>query len=280
MKSVHDTFHLIAISDVHHAQSASDEDLLIQDLQRKHPKRLFIGIGDELDSISRADKRHKLEDLKDKFCTKKTYPRFVDAEIEDYADIVSTYTKKEEWLGHISGNHPLVMTENNLDPVQRLCNILDHPYLGYSAFVPITITYGTTGRISMMIMCHHGFGGGSARKEGASLNSFIDHSLRYEAWDLALYGHRHDRWVKMVPRIRPQSHGVKQKSPWVRSIDRVVCQCGTYLRTLSHGEYPTYSEKMGFPPRPLGCVVLEIGIKRILDNGMDNLILNFIGSNV
>ena len=203
----------------------------------------------------------------------------VDAEVEDYAAILKEYTTPDEWLGHISGNHPLVMSEYGMDPVERLCAILGHVYLGYSAFVPVNIASHGTARVSLMIMAHHGFGGANSRKEGASFNSYIDHALRFEEWDLAVYGHRHDRWSKTIPRIRPQTSGINKAPAWVRAVDRKVCQCGTYLKTLSHSKYPSYAEKQGYPPRPLGCLHLRIGVDRTKEDGRDNLKLEFRGSN-
>lgn len=278
LTNINDTIHLLVISDVHHAQEASDENRLVQDLKVKYSQRLILGLGDELDCISRADKRHDPANLKDRFFTKNTYSRLVDAEIEDYASILDIYTKPDEWLGHISGNHPMVMSEYGVDPIERLCIMLNHIYLGYSAFIPITIEYFGA-RISLMIMAHHGFGGTNARKEGSSVNAYIDHCMRYEGWDVAAYGHRHDRWIKTVPRIKPQQT-IRTKPAWIRAIDRIVLQSGTYLRTLSHSKYPTYSEKAGYVPRPLGCLVLEIGIDRNQEEGKNNYSLKFIRSNV
>lgn len=276
-KSIHDRINLILISDVHHAQSASDEGLLIRELREtaKLPNRLILGIGDELDSISRADKRHKPEDLKEKFLKKENYHRLIDAEIEDYARILSSFTRPEEWLGHLSGNHPEIMSEYGVDPVERLCILLQHIYLGYSAFIPIMIEFVNKRCVSCMILAHHGFGGTNARKEGSSLNAYIDHAMRYEDWDIAIYGHRHDRWIKTIPRIKPQGGGIKKNLAWVRAVDRKIIQAGTYLRTLSHSKYPTYAEKAGYPPRPLGCVKVSVGLERIKENGKDNLNLKF-----
>jgi len=265
---------------VHHAQDASNEDLLIEDLKDKPPNRYIIGVGDELDSISRGDKRHKLEDLKDKFANKKTYPRLITAEVDDLCNIYAKYTNKDEWLGHISGNHPLVLCEESqIDPVMSMCEKLGHRYLGYSAFVPLSIE-AKSRRVSCMIMAHHGFGGGGARKEGSGVNAYVDHALRFEGWDIACYGHRHDRWVRTIPRIKPQESGHLIRSPWVRAVDRVVLQCGTYMRTLSHSEYPTYSEKAGYPPRPIGCVKLKIGIERFREVERDNVSLKVISSTI
>jgi hypothetical protein len=254
---------------------------LIEDLKEPRPNRIIIGVGDELDSISRADKRHKLEDLKDRFTTKHVYPRYIDAEMEDYADILKEYTKPQEWLGHCSGNHPLVMTTTNVDPVSNLCTRLGHPYLGYSAFVPVVVQY-TTCRVNFMIMCHHGFGGANSRKEGASVNAYIDHALRYDGWDLCLFGHRHGRWVQIVPKIAPQFGGKRRDTIWVKATERIVAQTGTYLRTLSQGEYPTYSEKMGYPPKPIGCLVLKYKLSgRYPDGevGGRQMVMEYLGSN-
>lgn len=131
-----------------------------------------------------------------------------------------------------------------------------------------------------MIMAHHGFGGANARKEGGSLNAYIDHALRFEGWDIAAYGHRHDKWVKVIPRVAPQESGNSVKQPWVRAIDRTVLQCGTYLRTLSHSDYPTYSEKAGYPPRPLGCLKLKIGTTRNCKGGRDTYTIKVISTSV
>lgn len=233
-----------------------------------------------MDSISRADHRHKMEDLKEYFTSKKIYPHLIQAEVDDLANIYAKYTNKDEWLGHISGNHPLVLTEQTqIDPVMSLCHQLGHRYLGYSAYVPLSIEIGM-GRVRCMIMAHHGFGGASARKEGSGINAYIDHALRYEGWDVCAYGHRHDKWVKTVPRIRPQEPGRTSKSPWVRAVDRLVLQSGTYLRTLSHSDYPTYGEKAGYPPRPLGCVKLKVKMHREQGEGRDNLILKVVSASV
>lgn len=279
LKSIKEEINLLCISDVHHAQDASCEKTLIEDLRKPLQNRLIIGIGDELDSIARADRRHKLEDLKEKFRKKEVYPRLIDAEKDDYAKILSKYTGPHEWLGHCSGNHPLAMTEYNVDPVESLCTKLAHPYLGYSAFVPIVLQYRTA-CLGCMILAHHGFGGTNARQEGSGVNSYINHALRYEGWDIALYGHRHDRWSKVVPRIQPQAGGHTTKPRWVKSIDRLVCQCGTYMRTLSHGEYPTYSEKAGYPPRPIGALTVKFGIDRDRKDGRDNISLRFLNSSL
>jgi hypothetical protein len=171
------------------------------------------------------------------------------------------------------------MSEYGMDPIERMCALLKHTYLGYSAFVPVFINVHGNTSLSLMIMAHHGFGGGTARKEGSGLNAFIDHAMRYEGWDLACYGHRHDRWSKTVPRIKPQEGSNGKKPAWVRAIDRKVCQCGTYLRTLSHSKYPSYAEKAGYPPRPTGCLHLRIGVRREREDGRDNIQLEFRGSN-
>ena len=204
----------------------------------------------------------------------------IDEEVEDYANILREHTKPEEWLGHISGNHPNVMSETSqVDPTMNLCNNLGHRYLGYSAFVPLNLQVSGK-RLSCMLMCHHGFGGTNARHEGSGINSYIQHAMRFEGFNIALYGHRHDRWVMRVPRISPQVVGGNIIKPqWIEASERLVCQCGTYLRTMARGVYPTYSEKKGYTPKPLGALILKIGMDRTQVNGKDNIRLKFCGNN-
>jgi hypothetical protein len=187
----------------------------------------------------------------------------LEAEKEAFVKVIKKYTKPEEWIGHISGNHPLFSLDNGLDLPAQICAELGHRYLGYSAYVPLRI-YLENNKASwkhLMILAHHGFGGAGARWEGSALNSYIQHALRYGSWDIAAYGHRHDRWLKVLSVMEPFYNNIRGER-WVKDSERIVLQAGTYLRTLSHGPLPSYSEKRGMSPRPLGCIALQMCLWR------------------
>jgi len=256
-----------ALGDIHHLQKASDEDRLISDILDRPTKQTFyISMGDSLDSIGgRANKYFSPMSIKDKFLTGEKPP--LNMELDDLCRIYQKYTKPSQWIGHISGNHPLMLMDNGLDLMQNLCATLKHRYLGYQAYVPIhIITPRSDPRyFSLMIFACHGFGGGNARWEGSALNAYIAHSARYDGWDIALYGHRHDKWIKPLARIKPHFN-VKSKQRWIIEDIKLVCQTGTYLRTLSKSLYPSYSEKSGMHPRPLGCINIQFKVVQEADD--------------
>lgn len=225
-----------AVGDIHHLLRDSDENRLIEDLKdRPTDKVLYIDMGDSLDSIGGpAHKYFSPERVKLKFL--QAGVPLLNAELNDLCDIFKKYTKPKEWLGHFSGNHPLMLLSNGLDLSQELCSRLGHRYLGYQAYVPISIDAGGR-RVSLMMLGSHGFGGAGQRWEGSALNAYIQHALRYDGWDIALYGHRHDKWVKPLAKISPYCHANGKR--WVRESVRLIAQTGTYLRTLTDGPYPS-----------------------------------------
>ena len=271
-----ETVTIRAFGDIHLSQKASDTDKLIEDLKdRKTDKTLFIDMGDSMDSIGgTAHKYFNPKSLKDEIMLADVPP--LNAERDMLIKLLKKYTKPEEWLGHFSGNHPLMLLNTGLDLMQDVCSQCGHTYLGYQAYVPIQAE--TSGhRIPIMILGSHGFGGGGQRWEGAGVNAYIQHAMRYEGWDIALYGHRHDKWVKPLAKIWPYAYPSGARG--IKEDIRIVAQCGTYLRTLSNGVYPTYSEKAGMTPRPLGCVDIQFKIVRERnDEGAKTLKVKFLNT--
>lgn len=265
------------LGDIHLSQKASDTDRFIEDLkERPTDKTFFIDLGDSMDSIGgTAHKYFNPKSMKDEILLAEVPP--LNAERDMLIDILKTYTKPREWIGHFSGNHPLMLLSNGLDLMQDVCSQCGHTYLGYSAFVPIYIDNPSHHMVSIMILGHHGFGGGGQRWEGSGVNSYIQHAMRYEGWDIALYGHRHDKWVKPLAKIWPYAHSSGKRD--VREDIRVIAQCGTYLRTLSKTVYPTYSEQKGMTPRPLGCIDIQFKVvQERNDDGSRSMKVKFLNS--
>jgi len=271
------------LGDIHHLSIDSDEDRLVDDLRyRPVPQTYFINTGDSSEGIGPAHKYFSIDRIKPKFLAsydeakKKLTPvkkPLLDAEIEDLAKTIKRHTKPEEWLGHVGGNHDYFQLGSGTDLSQRLCTQLNHRYLGFQAFVPLKIETPRGGVSVLMIFVCHGFGGG--RKSGAGLNSYIDHAACYGDWDIALYGHRHDKWVKEVSYITPHFN-CKTGERWIRNYSRVIAQTGTYLRTLSNGERPNYAEKGGSHPRPLGCIHVKFCVRRKKIDGIYRQVVEWI----
>ena len=267
---------LRALGDIHLAQKASDTDKFIEDLKSRPTKTtLFIDMGDSMDSIGgTAHKYFNPKSLKDEIMLAEVPP--LNAERDMLISLLKKYTKPREWIGHFSGNHPLMLLNTGLDLMQDVCSQCGHTYLGYSAYVPIQFTLTGNIYVTLMILGSHGFGGGGQRWEGSAMNSYIAHAMRYEGWDIALYGHRHDKWVKPLAKIYPYQHS--RGGRWIREDTRIIAQTGTYLRTLSNGVYPTYSEKAGMTPRPLGGVDIQFKVARETENGNRSLKIQFLNT--
>lgn len=258
--SLGEPIHLRMLGDIHHLLQDSDEDRLISDLRnRPGDKTYFLDMGDACDAIAPAHKYFSLHRIKNKF--KIQDAPLLDAELQDLAGIISEWTSPEEWIGHLSGNHPLFLLNNGLDICQNLCSLLGHRYLGYSAFIPVVLTFGKGKEYSLMILAHHGFGGGGARTEGAAITAYTNHARNYTGWRIAVYGHRHQKGIWPLSVISPHVN-LRTGERWIKDEERYLCLSGSYLRTLSDSEYPSYSEKGGMNPRSLGCVTLSFKISR------------------
>jgi hypothetical protein len=265
-----ETFTIKALGDIHHLLKESSEDKLIQDLTtRTTDKTLFIDIGDNLDSIGGAAHKYfspsRVKERMFSYTDRDGNPMpLLNAEVEDLCNIIAEHTKPSEWIGHLSGNHPLMQMQNGIDMCQFMCQKLGHRYLGYQAYVPIELKMSGGHNFTLMIFVSHGFGGG--RTEGAGWNAYINHSARYSDWDIALYGHRHLKGVMPLASIKPY---INQRTGrrWVKEETKLIAQTGTYLRTLSKTVYPTYSEKAGMNPRPIGCVSIPISLRRHDEDG-------------
>ena len=247
-----DEFKLICFSDVHYGAAACDENEFVKMLKAHGNKQntFFIGIGDQLNCIWVKDPRFRVSENAPKYHDKED---FIDWQINDFASLIRYNTQPEQWLGMGSGNHELAMLKyTSSDPHRRLCEIVGTTDLGYSFFYNLNFTNNGGGGRTVVIYGHHGWGGG-ARTEGANLTKFAKNEAHYDA-DISLYGHTHDKFGKRMIRILPTRKGQ------LRVIQKpmVIANCGTFLKTLSTDERPTYSEQCGYPPRDIGYIIVKL----------------------
>jgi len=218
------------------------------------PNTFFIGIGDQLNCIWVKDPRFRISEAAPQYRDKED---FIDWQINDFASLIRYNTDPEQWLGMGSGNHELAMLKyTSSDPHRRLCQTVGTLDLGYSFFLNLNFYSGSDGNHgagrTVVIYGHHGWGGGS-RTEGANLTKFAKNEAHYDA-DISLYGHTHDKFGKRMIRILPTRRGVLK----VVQKPMIVANCGTFMRTLSDDERPTYSEQSGYPPRDIGYITITM----------------------
>jgi len=184
----------------------------------------------------------------------------IDAEVKDY---INTWAKakipSERHLGVIEGNHPLKQTSFGMNPVAHLCSQLKIPHLAeYSAVVPLSFHFGKrSATVSLIIICHHGWGGSNSRQKGGDWNKYCMHSKsNFDNWDIAVYGHTHNFGVLPDTIMDCQTLTSKVKEKIV-----LIGISGTFLRTLENGPGSTYSERGGYPPRLISWLEIDVGFK-------------------
>lgn len=208
----------------------------------------IFGGGDWLDSIVASDLRRYR-----KSSDATAGDAIIDEQIDGLAEIFDPY--RDRIIGIGLGNHEDVITRiGGTNSIKRMCKQLSTShntiaYLGYSGLIRLQFSEnGSRGR-TVIIRYHHGWGGGS-RTQGADLTKF-SRDMSYWDADIFCYGHVHRRQDDRVPRL-----GLVGET--LVSRPKILCICGTYLKTYSPNENPTYSEIKGYPPLEIGSLTINI----------------------
>lgn len=247
--SGNDTIKIVALSDVHIGNRNCDLKRLKSDLSKIDELTYIIDMGDLLDSIIVKDAKRYQKSSDD---TKGD--AVLDEQIETAYDILKPY--KEKIIGLTLGNHELAILKYcSTDPTRRLATLLstiEHKvlYLGMSWLMQIVLVHKSGGHSRTVVFRgHHGWGGGS-RTQGADLTRY-SRDVAYYSADVFLYGHVHRLQSDTIPRLGIFGNRLISKP-------KQMAICGTYLKTMSSSEVPTYSEAGGYPPVEVGCATIEI----------------------
>jgi hypothetical protein len=151
------------------------------------------------------------------------------------------------------GNHEHAYLKHNyMLPSQYICEQMfgtnsQKKHFGYSARVILPIKIQDT-IFRVPIYLDHGFGSSVTRTDGGDITTYCKHCQQYNA-DINAYGHRHKTWYFENVRFHRDGHKIHEYC--------VLC-AGTFLRTLSNNEDPTYSEIKGYPLYPIGCMSVHL----------------------
>lgn len=250
-----DVFTLKPIADVHLCAAACDEKAFIKYLAESDEYTRFIGIGDMVDSIIVSDtKRYR------KSGDMTRDDDIVDEQVDRMVSILEPY--KDRILGLGSGNHEdEIAKRHGTNPAKRICKALEVPFLGYSFLYRLTFSINKSRTRRIIIRGTHGWGGGS-RTQGGDLTKFSRDVAYYDA-DLFLYGHVHRCQYDEFPRLGLSG----EKKLQLYANPKKLVLCGTFLKTLSDNDTPTYSEVKGYPPVKIGSPTITLKPRR--EAGMD-----------
>jgi predicted phosphodiesterase len=238
-----ETYYLKPFFDIHLGSTACDVTAFKKDLAATNENTyLFFG-GDLFDSIIVTDPRYR------KSGDATESDDIIDDNVDRMVEILKPY--KHRIIGIGRGNHEdTVNKKSGTNMIRRLCRRLDVEDAGYSGLFKIVLVDKKGGRgRTIIVRYHHGWGGGS-RTQGADLTKFSKDMASWDA-DVFLYGHVHRKQTDQVPRMGLSGDKLISKP-------KVLCICGTYLKTYTTGNHPTYSEVKGYPPVEIGGVCISI----------------------
>ena len=237
---------IIPIFDAHVGNKLFDEPALRKDLKMADaPDTYIIGGGDIMDSVITSDiKRYK------KSIDASEGDDILDQQINKAYELLLPY--REKIIIMHEGNHEENITKRcGTNPMKRLCSLLEVPFGGYSSLLRLVFYRSDNNGCSrsLIIRTHHGWGGGS-RTQGADLTKFSK-DMNYWDADIFLYGHVHKKQDDIIPRLGLVGNKLVAKP-------RIICLCGTYLKTFTLDTNASYSEVNGYPPTQIGCQTISI----------------------
>ncbi len=223
----------------------------LSDSMADHPNAWIIGIGDHVDALVPNDaKRFQISTVDPKFLAADNPDEILDLQAQEFVEIMRPYQGRILGLG--LGNHETAISKRYGFSIHRqICRDLGADDLGYSFLMLLKLTDPVNRRTrSLTIFGIHGFGGGG-RTEGGSITKY-SRMVQYYSADIFVSGHDHSPWSKKVARIGLNSKGKIQHK------DLILANTGSFMKTLSEGETPSWAETHGFPPRNLGGLVVDV----------------------
>lgn len=238
-----ETIRLKTISDWHIGSTYCDEKCIKKYLEDSDDKTYFIGLGDVADSVIISDKKRYL-----KSSDATTGDDIIDQQENKIFNILESY--KNNIIGLGLGNHEQSLVKHSsTNIIKRLCTRLDTKYLGYSFIIRLILHENNSRVRSVYVRGIHGWGA-SSRNQGGDLNKYM-RDLNFYSCDVALYGHCHKLQADRIPRLSMSGNKLISR-------DRHLVLCGSFLKTLSDDENPSYAELAGYPPIPIGAPTISL----------------------
>lgn len=231
-----DIFRIKPWYDWHYGNKACDLNALRKYLAdgADDPNCYAVGGGDLADSIVVPDYRYR------KGMDGTETEAVIDEQIEGLYPLMEPY--KGRILGFGVGNHEdTILKKCGTHLSRRLAKRFKTASLGYQWVVLLSFKNDKRGGRSkqLVLFGHHGWGG-SNRTEGGSITKYARHALHFEA-HIYIYGHDHKLDSNTVNFM-----GVRDGE--YRPKDKHIFFPGTFKRTFSATDEPTWEETMGFNP--------------------------------
>jgi predicted phosphodiesterase len=244
--STKDVIKIKPLMDLHKGASTCDLKAFKGFIKDRDDKTYFLTAGDLWDNIYFDDKRYRISGH-DALAVDEA----IDEEVNEMAEILDPI--KDRLIAIGTGNHEDTVTKRcKTNPSKRLAEKLGVPYMGYSYWFRIALSWnGGRGR-SVDFFVSHGFGGGT-RTEGGSVTKYSKFADRFLC-DVFIVGHDHRKQYVKYPTL-----GIigKEKAA-LYSKSKTICLGGSWKKTYGTGTNVTWEETKGFPPNEIGGITIEI----------------------
>ena len=257
----YDKFQLFPFSDSHLGAAESAEGHLIHrigDCTRLGRLGLAIIVGDMVDSITKNDKRFRMNGLA--HWVEKS--NIIDSQRRKAVEIYSPLAAAGQLIEIGTGNHEEEIHKRHDDDIARnICSDLKVPYGGYTCFINLNFKSSVTGA-EWPVTIHAWHGAGAAQTEGARLNRLMRLVNDIQA-DIYVMGHLH-AMTSHTPDKLVCRNGI------IKSEKLAATITGSWLKTYMQPETgktldPTYGEEKGFKPSRIGCPIICITPDKFAD---------------
>lgn len=257
LKKYDDYFNLWIFSDVHRDSPSCDADrwqwFLKKAAQDDPEKTYYLGVGDYHDFASWSE-RKALKDVHEQ--TMERFTNMVIQDLEYFAE--ETEQMKGKLIGLVEGNHTWNF-ENGDTATERLCKLMDAPYLGWLTHLTLNVKFPLRKSTSVSIVACHGKAGG--KRVGTSINQIEDMKSIFPVADIYTMGHNHDRGAWPVDVLVPINGGatIKQKRQF-------LVRSGSFLKAYEPNSNSYVASRL-LRPSDLGAIKLRIGFHRDRKDG-------------
>lgn len=251
---------IIPISDLQYGSTGCDLDRFERLIKwGVKNNAYYIGLGDMVDFASPSN-RSTIRSNKESGYLYDSTVDILDQGADKALETVKNILKptKGRWLGMLQGHHYYIFADGTTSDT-RLCQFLECPFLGDSAFVQVRFKPKKENKYkapAFTIMAYHGAGGGGT--QAAPLNKLEQLMKAFDA-DVYLTGHHHKKTTCKAQRIVPEFGNGK-----ARLLHKnVILACtGSYLKGYEVGSQRDgraqggYVERAMMNPVALGSVAL------------------------
>lgn len=237
---------ILLTGDRHHDNKHTDQRLEKEHLEKARDLNApILDVGDLFCAMQgRYDKRSSQADLRPEHRGDNYFDLLLDEAAEfyrPYADLFAVIAK---------GNHDKsILKHHQISLIHNLANRLNTFAGGYAGWLLLRFHIHGTKQQTLKIKYHHGYGGGGPVTKGVIQTN--RRAVYLPDAHIVATGHIHEAWVVPIKRERINEAG------------------SVSLDTQWHVSVPTYKEEylgagegfhieLGRPPKPVGCVWLDL----------------------